>query len=512
MRNPLSRRLATCLLLAITLLGLGARLNDLTARSLWFDEAFSWRLIQFPFEEMMQRAAQDVHPPLYYLLLKAWQALFFSSLLSLRLFSVAWAAGSFIVGYLLMLEVAQSRSASLLAAALLALSGWQIQYAGEARMYTLGITLALLAAWLLLKAVRTGRLVLWVAYAGTAAAFAYVHYFAVFTLLAHGLFVIGWLIARTRGRPGEILLQPRTWQALLSAGLVVLLYLPWLPQALEQNTRVQGGYWVPPLNVGSVPATFYRMLVPTAAALPHRGLAALLSVLPFLFALIAATIVVRAKTHPGRDGRWLLVLCAFLPFVGAVAVSLLGRSLYQDRFLAFAHPFIVLFIAQAASMIKARGLRASVAAVLIIGFFFAAVRYSQELDIKSRPGARAAAQHIVEHRAPDEPVLASSPFIFFPLDFYFTEAHAVPRTVKLHTAGAPLLHFAGAPILTPEDASPPDFLETTAATSLWVADTTGFGAAPLALTPDWRPAAAASFPEVFAYQGTVTVTRYVRLP
>src|SRR5688572_27598207 len=88
----MSRKIALVLLLFIVVLGVGLRSYHLTARSLWFDEAFSWRLSQFPLPELISRDAQDVHPPLYYILLKGWTVVFGASLLALRSFSVFLAA------------------------------------------------------------------------------------------------------------------------------------------------------------------------------------------------------------------------------------------------------------------------------------------------------------------------------------------------------------------------------------------------------------------------------------
>ena len=88
----MTRRFALTLLLLIVLIGVGLRSYELTARSLWFDEAFSWRLAQFSFPEMIERAAADVHPPLYYIFLQGWTAIFGSSLQGIRSLSVAFAA------------------------------------------------------------------------------------------------------------------------------------------------------------------------------------------------------------------------------------------------------------------------------------------------------------------------------------------------------------------------------------------------------------------------------------
>src|SRR5438445_2357340 len=66
-------------LLAVIILTIAAeaRFLGLTDRSLWFDEAHSVFVTQGSFLRLVALVAQDdTHPPLYYVLLKEWIALF----------------------------------------------------------------------------------------------------------------------------------------------------------------------------------------------------------------------------------------------------------------------------------------------------------------------------------------------------------------------------------------------------------------------------------------------------
>ena len=63
-------------LLAICAIAVALRLPYLEGRSLWFDEASSWRTASFPPAEMMDSLRMNVHLPLYYLLLKGWMGVF----------------------------------------------------------------------------------------------------------------------------------------------------------------------------------------------------------------------------------------------------------------------------------------------------------------------------------------------------------------------------------------------------------------------------------------------------
>src|SRR5581483_4348243 len=120
--KSMSKRLAGWHLILILLGGLILRDYHTTTRSIWFDEAFTWRLVRVSIPEMVMRTAADVHPPLYYLALKGWTTLFGTHLISLRSFSSAAAALTIIMGYLFVAYALRSRRAGVIAALLIAAS------------------------------------------------------------------------------------------------------------------------------------------------------------------------------------------------------------------------------------------------------------------------------------------------------------------------------------------------------------------------------------------------------
>lgn len=56
-------------------------------RSLWFDEGYTVMVERLPFADMMHWLAVDAHPPLYYLLLRVWMAVFGDSFAAMRALS-----------------------------------------------------------------------------------------------------------------------------------------------------------------------------------------------------------------------------------------------------------------------------------------------------------------------------------------------------------------------------------------------------------------------------------------
>ena len=278
-----ARRLWPVLLLL--LLALALRLFHLGTQSLWYDEGVTAAISQRSLADLARWTADDIQPPLYYVLVAGWTRLAGASEWALRFPSAA--AGLLTVPLLLALHrrlwrpsagpVARSALPLLLLAACAPL--W-VYYAQEARNYTLLTGLGVLFAYLLLRVLTTSaprpRRWLWLAAVMTAAAALYTHYFALFLLLTLGLFYLLGLWLR-RGAD----LRLRLAEAGLAGLATLLLYTPWLPFLLNRY-RVDASYWQGPLKVGealrhlAINITLgapEMMLEPTAVAwLPAWGL------------------------------------------------------------------------------------------------------------------------------------------------------------------------------------------------------------------------------------------------
>jgi mannosyltransferase len=69
-------------------LALALRVWKLSDKNLGLDESISWNLTTRSVSRLIAWTAADVHPPLYYLLLKGWLWIFGDSLAALRSLSV----------------------------------------------------------------------------------------------------------------------------------------------------------------------------------------------------------------------------------------------------------------------------------------------------------------------------------------------------------------------------------------------------------------------------------------
>lgn len=232
----------------IVLFAAALRCDQITERSIWFDEAFSWTLAsQFGLSEVITRTAQDVHPPLYYLILSAWVSVFGQSLLAMRLLSVllgtAAVLAAFLVGKAAIRAfeciAKQGRDPSIIAptedgtwlgmsfAILLAVSPFQIHWSGEVRMYSLLTLLFLLSVLFGLQALSgsRSRRLHWAGLSLTSAAMVYTHNVGLFSFGAESLFFFSASLYLSR-RTCDAAVPMVVRDCVIAIGVVGLIYLP----------------------------------------------------------------------------------------------------------------------------------------------------------------------------------------------------------------------------------------------------------------------------------------------
>lgn len=214
----------------VLLLALGLRIFHLMHESVSGDEAFSVTLTRDPLGVMMHRLVLDlVHPPLHYLALRGWLGLFGFGLLPARVLSVVLGTLAVVVLYRLA-EYLFDRRTALLASLLMAVSQLAIMFSQEARPYAQMHLLALLSAYLFLRACGEQRSAYWWAFVAAAVAMLYTDYFGVYLLAA--LLVVA-VVCREHYRL-------RIGWALGGAAAGFVLYLPWLSSGVLQRTLQPG--------------------------------------------------------------------------------------------------------------------------------------------------------------------------------------------------------------------------------------------------------------------------------
>jgi mannosyltransferase len=467
-------------LLAPLIVAAGLRLFRTGLPVLTSDEAFSWRLIQYPVPELLRRAALDVHPPLYYLLLDAWATVWGTSPLALRGLSALLGVLAVAMAYGLCLEASRlddhggsperARRGAVLAAVLVAIQAASVAHGRTARMYALAVLLAGVTSWLLLRALRAGagERRWWAAYGVAVAAFCATHYYALFTVAAQGIFVMA--LSGARSEAG-----PRRWRFAAALTLAAALFSPWLPVLARQAEHVREMYWIPAPSLSSLGLSFVQW---GAGAELNAG-----TPLPWLLAL---ALILAWGWRRGGPGTRHLLLQALLPWVFGLAVSLLsGRPIFLERYMAFGQFFLICAWGVLWARVPTPAARTLLAAALVV-LSAAGLLVTWGARYPDRPTAFwYTARYLKRQAGPGDLVITRSPRALNKLRYYAEQVDAPGLDVR-YAAGvaADDDHFSHLPSLEDREILRSDPFLDPAPRTLWRLEDTR--TAPEPAPPGWR--------------------------
>lgn len=261
---------------AVTLVALVLRFYRIGEKSIWLDEAFSLWIARHPLWEALGWIIRiDQHPPLYYSLLHAWTELFGELQGPVRMLSALFSTATVPLFYAAARRLLDRPSAAL-AACILAISPFHVQFAQETRMYALltleaACVLYFLARLLTEPRTSSGS---WVGLAVAQAAVMLTHnsaavYLPVALNAAMGLlfllpsFSFGsrWSRREVGAAPDDPSRVPESLETfevpsverdnfvnswVRYQALAVMLWLPWAMPFIIQILDVEQGFWLPP--------------------------------------------------------------------------------------------------------------------------------------------------------------------------------------------------------------------------------------------------------------------------
>jgi hypothetical protein len=340
----------------------GLLVSSLDHDSLAIDEGWTmWAIRSDNPIDTLRRVDNDVHPPLYFVLLDGWVTLAGESVFASRMLSVFAAliglAETYAVGKRLV-----DADTGLIALLYLGTSGFVVYYARETRMYTLLLAMSILSMWAYLRWQQKPNRTTSVIYALSLAGLLYTHYQGVWIIAVQGLHA----------------LLTRRWRWIGVGLLASLFFIPWTPSILGQFREH-------PVMQFGVRATTWSEI---------RWLIYLLTDLYWPLLLIAFLIVV-FRWRPSTIT--LLGLWVVLPPILILAVNAWLRPSYQPRYVIGIMPGVALTMAYALRQIR---WRYGVLAVLCMAHLaLYPSLWPEKADWNS------AVAQIAEKRQPDDPLL-----------------------------------------------------------------------------------------------------------
>ncbi len=322
----------------------------MSGQYIWSDEAFTFAIIRHPYREVWDITAADVHPPLYYMLMKFLLQPFGYRLGPAKLTSVLPYLGLLAFGGYQLKKLFDEKTA-LLFMGLFFLFPFTLPYAVEIRMYAMAALFVFGCAVYGYRCVTEERIWNWIWFTVFGILAAYTHYFSLVSVGVIYLLVLIFTIVNKRG-----------WKAwLVSALVTILTYVPWLRSFLSQLAyKANHEYWIQPINLKT-------LLIDVNTIFGALGVNEIFTgfvLLAFLAALVAVLCSKDKKLI--RTCLCALIVPAGTVFLGLVASWIL-RPIWISRYLVPAAPLLVLFLTLAIVHMEPKPLAASILTVMVIG-------------------------------------------------------------------------------------------------------------------------------------------------
>jgi uncharacterized membrane protein len=322
----------------------GSRLWDLTASCLWFDEVFSVHAARHEWSNLLGFVAADIiHPPLFYILLKVWISLGSDSLLWLRLFPALTSVAVIFPFFMLCRELGLGATEVKLALLLMAANGYLIKYAQEVRMYSLLLFFSVCSLWMFIrffKATDARKQLL--ALSVVNLLLVYTHYYGWLLIAAEAVCLLWW----DRDKAPDFF---------IAAAVLLLCFSPWVYAVTSTAAQGQGLSqnigWVGRPRAADVlqffallNAPFYFRQSSNQVVYSRWGLLASLVIfgLP-LFSLFWRLIKQNSQEGPLRSPNALIVLLEVPIALALLASWVLPYSIWGTRHLIIlAVPYLML--------------------------------------------------------------------------------------------------------------------------------------------------------------------------
>ncbi len=466
-------------IVAIALLAIIVRLPSLTNRSIWFDETYSWKLINhFSWLEMVQRTALDVHPPLDYLLSRFLTSWATDTIIGPRILSLTWGVLTVVLVTMLGLSTEPSVYKSRLSIAawtgiLMAVQADHVRWSQEARIYSLMCCLTIASTFILWRLMRNELSSSWLklCYVLLATMLLYTHNFGLFYVAAQVVFVIGYKYFHLHS--DKHIQDGISWSLLLSP---FVLYLPWTPILYRQITSVKEDYWIQPVTVSEVLTLVPNHFLSDYEFIPFPDW--LCAVITF-----AVLVVVAYAFFRGELLDKYLATVVLAPVLIAITVSLLLTPVLTARYLLPSSLLFIPLFVRTILRLTIKPLGQIILASMLVLFVW---NYANQITtIPERPGMSKICEEILANDFKDQPVVVLRSFLLFEAQYYLRDQLETRKVFAIHDYGKAGF-YGGRPLMRPGEVRLPDAMYEFEG-PIWVIDSDAWGFGNEAeLPPDWK--------------------------
>lgn len=379
---------------------------------IWLDESFTVHMTKHSLGEIIDFTSIDVHPPLYYFILKPFVLLLGYNILVYHIFSaIPFMAMLLIVGLFTSKEI--SPKAGILSMVVLCAVPHTLTYAVEIRMYSWCQLFVICSVIIAYKLAKKDNTVLWVLFCIVNALAAYTHYFAGMAVMIVSIcLIVNILITKTD-------VKKRFIKWLVANIGTVVLYIPWLTVFISQSQSVKESFWIAPFNFADLGEYAEFVFGEFVFSKPSGYFAIIYAAI--LCLAIVLLIVKRKKLKTFQFA--VLNLCVFFGYIiGGIILSVVFTPVFIARYIAVVLPCIWLFVIYTVLAIENNKIFIATAIITVIMFIY---NYYVEFNYRLIESNSTLYDSIKDEITADDIVYHNSAHSLSILSVYMPEHHAI---------------------------------------------------------------------------------------
>ena len=296
------------------------------SKDIWYDETFSLGLARHSIKDLIILTAKDVHPPLYYLILKIAMIIFPGSATAAKIISVLPIILIMVISNKFFSKEFSYKSSILFN--LLFLSAYStFEYSIEIRMYTWCMLFCMLCCIFSYYILTKNNIQSYLLYVLFAECGAYCQYWTAFGLALNFVLISILCLIRNKKNIKKIL---------ITAAIGIILFLPWAKVVVSQLTDVAGEYWISPITIKNV---FEYMLY----ELPMTGILKIISIILVIYLLINTIKGIKNK-NINSDFELVCFITPFMLIACATIISVLFKPVFQAKYALPLSYFVLFYI------------------------------------------------------------------------------------------------------------------------------------------------------------------------
>lgn len=421
----------TWILLGLILFVIALSVSVFAHQSLRLDEAQSlWQTSHTP-TKILNILAQDVHVPLYHMILHFWQLFLGSTVATGRMLSLIFFALSIPAMYYLGKRMF-GPSTAIFATALLAISPFMNWYGNEMRMYSLFTLLTILSQYFYMGIFRRQDSDSWIGYFLVGLFGIFAHYFFWFVLLVQAIF---YFLYKDLFPAGSLK------RFIIIAVTLALVFSPWMYYVQVLGTvNNQAPVLSIPTTV-NVFNTFSQFLF--GFQNDHLN-TVLVSLWPIT--VLLGFLALRENKRVSPEVIY-VIMSILIPITMAFIVSVTLRPLFVSRYLILTIPSMYILISWVFSTYP-RQLRRALQVLVIFAMLAALAVEIVSPSAPVKENYREAARYLQQNASAQDVIILSAPFTIYPVEYYYkgvTPIATLPLWNRYETGAIPAFDAAKLP-------------------------------------------------------------------